>query len=363
MIYLAYIVLVFATLQLVVALSNLLFRQRLRPSADDFTGLVSVLVPARNEEATIGVLLSDLLKQDYPNIEIIVFNDQSDDRTEEIVARFAASDRRISLINSAGLPDGWLGKNHGCHTLAQHAKGEFLLFLDADVRVRGAVLGHSAAFARSHGLGLLSIFPRQEMASLGERSTVPIMNYILLTLLPLVLVMKSRFASLSAANGQFMLFDAHTYRRSFPHEKYRANRVEDIEIARFFKQDGIAVACLAGDGGISCRMYRGFGQAVEGFAKNVIHFFGNSYCIAFVFWLLTTLGFIPVFVSFGGETVLIYIAAVISTRLVVSAISRQSLWWNSILILPQQIALGMFMITSFVNTHKNSHQWKGRSIS
>ena len=118
-----------------VALTNLMVERNLPESENSSEELVSVLIPARNEENNIGNILTDLINQDHRNIEVIVFNDQSEDRTAEIVREFARIDNRIRLIESDGLPEGWLGKNYACHKLSQSATGKYLLFLDADVRV------------------------------------------------------------------------------------------------------------------------------------------------------------------------------------------------------------------------------------
>ena len=133
MIILAYIVLTFTGIQLIVALVNLLSETIIPPASGVSKKLVSVLIPARNEEKNIGLMLDDLLSQDYGNLEIIVFNDQSDDSTDKIVTEYTISDRRVRLINSPGLPQGWLGKNFACYSMATEATGSFFLFLDADV--------------------------------------------------------------------------------------------------------------------------------------------------------------------------------------------------------------------------------------
>ena len=363
MIYLAYFLFAFSVIQLLVALSNLLFKEELKNVNSNYKGLVSVLIPARNEEKNMGNLLSDLQKQDYENIEIIVFNDQSTDRTEEIVSKFAANDKRINLINSEDLPIGWLGKNFACYSASKRAKGEYLLFLDADVRVNKGIIINTIAIAEKHKLGLLSIFPKQQMETIGERLTVPNMNYILLSLLPLGLVLRSKFSSLAAANGQFMLFNAHTYSRTNPHEMLKNNKVEDIEIARYYKLNGIAVVCLTGDSSISCRMYSGFGEAVNGFSKNVINFFGNSFAAASLFWLITTLGFIPILISFDISILILYMLVLLSIRIIISVISKQNILLNILLLVPQQIAMGLFIYKAIENKFKNKHLWKGRNIS
>jgi len=236
MTFLAYIIIGFTVIQLLIVVVNLIFNQLIMNSNIHFNGCVSVLIPARDEEKNIANLLNDLQNQEYQNIEIIVFNDQSTDKTAEIVNTKSKTDKRIKLINSNVLPDGWLGKNYACHSLSQYAKGEYLLFLDADVRIKKDIITKTVQFSKNHNLGLLSIFPKQIMFTLGEQITVPNMNFILLSLLPLILVRKSKFPSLAAANGQFMLFNTDTYRKIMPHEKMKTNKVEDIEIARYYKK-------------------------------------------------------------------------------------------------------------------------------
>ncbi|MFA5735365.1 MAG: glycosyltransferase family 2 protein, partial [Proteiniphilum sp.] len=240
--YIACIILAFALLQLLVALVNLLFREGLPArEAKGEAGAktrqtVSLLIPARDEEANIGNLLGDLTTLTDRIQEIIVCDDQSTDNTASIVERYATVDSRIRLIRSEGLPDGWFGKNHACHCLAQEAAGDYLLFLDADVRVGEGVIDRSLQYVQRHRCDLMSVFPTQEMQTLGEKITVPNMQIILLTLLPLPLVRLSGFPSLSAANGQYMLFRHETYKELEPHGQFRMSRAEDIEIARHLKR-------------------------------------------------------------------------------------------------------------------------------
>ncbi|HNW51783.1 MAG TPA: glycosyltransferase family 2 protein [Prolixibacteraceae bacterium] len=360
---LATIVLCFTALQFLVALMNLLFAPRLKAGGEAFQGLVSVLIPARNEEENLRNLLSDLQNQEVQHIEVLVFDDLSTDGTAEVVAAFAAHDTRFRLIHSDGLPAGWLGKNYGCHCLSQQAKGEYLLFLDADVRVKNGIIRRAVNLAQKRRLGLLSLFPRQRMGSAGEWAAVPVMNFILLTLLPLALVHRSKFVSLSAANGQFMLFEASRYFETKPHEQFSNNKVEDIAIARYFKQKRIPVICTVGDHSLECRMYPGFREAVNGFSKNVISFFGNSFLLALLFWLITTLGFLAVSFAFPVSYLVAYIATVILTRILVSVTSRQPAGLNILFLIPQQISLGIVIFRAFINRIKKEYTWKGRTFS
>jgi cellulose synthase/poly-beta-1,6-N-acetylglucosamine synthase-like glycosyltransferase len=350
-------------MQFMVAAANLIFSQRFPKINPKINQLVSVLIPARNEEKNIGNLLTGLQIQDYKNIEIIVFNDQSTDKTAGIVKGFADGDKRIRLIESNGLPDGWLGKNHACFSLAKHANGTYFLFLDADVNIGNNIIQQTTYLAEKYKLGLLSIFPMQIMKTLGEETTVPVMNFILLSLLPLVLVRKTNFSSIAAANGQFMLFQSEIYRKFQPHEKMKTCKVEDIEIARYYKQIKIKVACLSGNSSITCRMYNGFSEAVYGFSKNIIQFFGGSFFTAILFWLVTSLGFIAILFSFSTYIFLLYLSGIILTRIFISIVSKQSVFRNLILAIPQQIMMGFIIFQAIVNTCKKQYSWKGRNIS
>lgn len=359
--HLAYIVLGFTALQWVIALSNMLFRQKLA-SGPPSSSLVSVLIPARNEAHNLPHLLNDLAAQDFERMEILVFDDQSDDDTPRITERFAEFDTRVKLIRSEGLPEGWLGKNHACHQLAKQAKGSYLLFVDADVRLGVDAVRKAVSTAERYSLGLLSIFPTQHMKSFGERVTVPIMNYALLTLLPLIWVRKSPFVSHSAANGQFMLFNADAYRTYWPHWKMKTKKAEDVAIARFFKRHHEKVAAMLGDTNIACRMYLGYHQATQGFSKNVVSFFGNSFALAFLFWIITSFGIVPVAYSFNTLISTVYLLSVVSIRIMVSIASRQSTVKNTLLLVIQQLVIGHLILLSIKYKLNKGYKWKGRNI-
>ncbi len=366
--YIACIILAFALLQLLVALVNFLFREGLPARAakgeggDQTTQTLSLLIPARDEEANIGRLLGDLTSISDRIMEIIVCDDQSADSTASIVEQFAAVDSRIRLIRGAALPNGWTGKNHACHRLAQEAAGHYLLFLDADVRVGEGVLDRSLQYMQRHRCDLMSIFPTQEMQTLGEKITVPNMQLILLTLLPLPLVRLSGFPSLSAANGQFMLFRHDTYKEMQPHRQFRMSRAEDIEIARHLKRHRRRVSCLTGIRGVRCRMYHTLPEAVEGFSKNVTHFFGNSSVAAILYWLVTTFGFIPFLIAGRWDGLLLWLAAALLTRIAASLTARMRVGDNQQLFLPQQLMLGAFILRSLINSRKKTFTWKGRKV-
>ena len=363
MIYIALFIIAFTAIQLLVALTNFIFRPKLKKQHAILHDLVSVMIPARNEEANILKLITDLQHQTHSHLEIIVYDDDSTDRTSALVSEMGRYDNRIRLIKSQGLPDGWLGKNNACHQMAQEAKGKYFLFVDADVRLGSNAISNTLQYLNKSKSALLSVFPRQIMQTPGERMVVPLMNFILMTLLPLILVRHTSFTSLAAANGQFMLFKADAYRKNSPHMQMRNEKVEDIQIARWFKKQKLKVACIPGTNEINCRMYSSYSDAINGFAKNIVMFFGNSYTLAFIFWLISTFGFVAILLSFQIHYFWLYLTVYISIRIIVSISSKQSII-NNILFIPlQQFSMGRIIYLSLKQKKMGAYEWKGRRIN
>ncbi len=359
----AYLVLIALSFQLFNVILNAITPIFLKEVNIKFnTPLISVLIPARNEENNISNILNDLINQEYENIEIIVFDDNSEDNTANIVKEFIKQDNRISLINSNVLPQGWIGKSYACNELSKKAKGEYFLFVDSDVRLRGTILTRAIHFSLMKTIDLLTIFPMQTMLSFGEKITIPNMNFILLSLLPLIFVRKSIFKSHSAANGQFMLFNSDIYKKLKPHEFAKNNRVEDIAIARYFKKNNKTVSTHLGDLDLRCRMYENYNQAIAGFSKNIAEFFGNSYIFAFLFWAINTFGFLFVYFAFGFDLMVIYLLSIAINRVIVAHLSKQCVVENLKLTIFQQYSFLIMLINSLKNKLNKSYEWKGRNI-
>ena len=357
-----YIILILTGILFLNVFLNLIFFQRL--NFDDIRGypLVSVLIPARNEEKNIKNILIDIQRQNYQNIEVLVFNDDSTDRTGEILENIAKHETRLQIIQSNDLPENWLGKNLACHVLAKKAKGDYLLFLDADVRAKNDLIKKTLAYCQKYDLQLLTIFPKQTMKTLGEKLTVPLMHYILLTLLPLIFVRKSPFVSHSAANGQFMLFEAKTYKKYFPHEYFKSEKIEDIRISRLYKSQKRKIACLTGTDEISCRMYYDFKESVNGFAKNIAMFFGNSYALAILFLMLNILGLVTLLCYSNWIYLIMYLVLLLSIRIIFSWVAKQNALMNILLFYPQMIVMLLIICKSITGKLRKRQIWKGRFV-
>lgn len=248
---------------------------------------VSVLIPVRNEEEHIGDLLDDLFAQSRLPDEIIIYNDASVDKTKLIVESYIENYPHIlRIIDGEELPKGWLGKAHACYHLGNAANCDYLLFLDADVRLHTCACAAIVDQMVKCNWCLLSAFPKQLMKTWGEKVVVPIMNIVLLSLLPLPLIRVKRFASLSAANGQMMCFERSVYIANQFHALVRQEKAEDIAIARIMKRLRLRMMCYLGGEVVSCRMYQDLKSSVDGFSKNLVLFFGGSVVAALLYWSL-----------------------------------------------------------------------------
>jgi chlorobactene glucosyltransferase len=229
--------------------------------------LVSVLIPARNEELNIKRCINSLLKQDYPNIEILVLDDNSTDSTSQIVKKLEKRDKRVKLFEGKPLKEGWLGKSYACWQLSKYAKGEYLVFTDSDTLHFENSISSLIGSLTINRLDGLSAVPRQIMVTLHERMVYIWVHFGILTLLPLILVKKSKNPLFSTANGQCILFKNDVYKKIGGHKSIRTEILEDIHISKQAKRLGYKFMVFDGSKNIHCKMYRNFSQLISGFSK------------------------------------------------------------------------------------------------
>ena len=357
----AFFVMSFIAVRMLISLINLLSRNSLPAGVPDNQPLLSVLIPARNEASTLPLLLDDLRETSYSNVEIIVCDDHSTDTTPEVLKSYSRQMDNLSYFKGEPLAEGWLGKNFACHQLAQRAKGDYLLFLDADVRITRNTPSKAISYIQKGRRTLVSVFPTQLMHSFGELSTVPIMNWVLLSLLPLPLVRHTRNPSLSAANGQFMLFDALNYRQNNWHMQVKGESTEDIALSRLIKKSGFGVATLTGGADVYCRMYESYYEAIGGFSRNVHQYFGNSRLIMLIFTLTILFGWLPVSLYLGWTGIKWFLMLVIANRVFIAMLSKQ----NSLSVFLHPLQMITFAVIAFRSLSlriKGHTEWKGRTI-
>ncbi len=229
---------------------------------------VSILVPARNEARNIRRCLESLLAQDYPSLEVIVLDDGSTDETPEIVAEMAQEDPRLRLVRGQPLPPGWMGKNFACDQLARLARGEWLLFTDADTVHRPNTVSWAVEAAQQNRADLVSLIPRAVTHSFGEEVLLPIIPFGIAGCFPLALGERLRLPFLTMAIGPFMLFRREAYQRIGGHRAVRGEIAEDVILARRMRRFGGRVTLLDGSEQVDVHFYHGFLETWRGLAKS-----------------------------------------------------------------------------------------------
>ena len=254
---LAYAALALALLPAVVTAVNLAFFRAPPPGRLAPPPKVSLLIPARNEEANIGDALRAALVSEGVELEVVVLDDGSTDRTAGIVAACMRDDARLRLVASPPLPRGWCGKQHACHVLANHAGHPLLVFVDADVRLAPDALMRIAGLLEQEGLDLASGFPEQQTGTLSEALLVPLIHVLLLGYLPIWLARRSRHPAFAAGCGQLMAVRRDAYRRAGGHGAIRNSRHDGLTLPRAFRRAGCTTDLFDATKLARCRMYRG----------------------------------------------------------------------------------------------------------
>jgi chlorobactene glucosyltransferase len=251
---------------------------------------VSICIPARNEEDVIGRCVQSLLKQEYDNYEVLVLDDNSDDRTPDILNELSSKNDRLKVFKGSPKPDDWLGKPWACHQLSKKASGDIFTFIDADVWVEPFTISKTVSGLKK--VDALTIWPQQELGSFIERLIVPSIMFSLVTLLPAVYVeRKPRWmpgilynlfkTEFLAACGQFMAFKRLSYQAINGHEGVKNQVVEDMELGKSLKRNNLVLTMRTGINSVYCRMYTSGSEVWQGFQKNFYAGFGNP--ITFIF--------------------------------------------------------------------------------
>ncbi len=366
--------LVFLALLNLIAWSNRFWFRRVERFPQPLTWpKLSVLVPVRNEEENILSCLTSLVRQDYPDFEVRVLDDDSSDDTAALVQRVAAHEDRLSYQRGADLPSGWLGKHWACQQLAEMAEGEWLLFVDADTTFAPGALRALVTAGMTEDADLLSAVPHEVLGSWGERLVLPFFLWANLTFLPLGLAYWLRSPELSFAVGQVMLFRRAAYVQLGGHGAVRDDVVDDLGLARQVKAAGLRWRLLNGGGVVRCRMYRNFGQVWHGLRKNMFAAFGyNKFIFAFIWLWMLLMTFEPLVLlglwaigSLPGGFSAVLAGAAAGLLWLTFFISYRRLGiagWLS-LFYPLTVALNVGVaLDSWLGSWRGTASWKGRQV-
>ncbi len=278
-----------AALPVVLSLLNLpRFRRTPAASAPSSRDRLSVLIPARNEAARIGPTLDAVRGAEDPELEIVVMDDASEDGTPAVVMERARQDARVRLAEAPALPPGWNGKQHACHALAQVARGDILLFLDADVHLESDALPRIRQFLDQSDAALVSGFPQQQTETFLERLLLPLVHFVLLGFLPFSRMQGTTDPAFGAGCGQLMVARRDGYEQAGGHAAIRNSRHDGIMLPRAFRKAGLGTDLFDASDLATCRMYENGPDVWNGLAKNATE--GMASPGAIVPWTLVLLG-------------------------------------------------------------------------
>ncbi len=236
--------------------------------------MISAIIPARNEETSIARAVESIAAQ--PEIgEVIVVNDQSTDRTGEILGELSERIPKLQVLAAGELPPGWVGKNHAVAVGAEAATGDWLLFTDADTFHHLGSARRALADAVDHSAVLVSYSPEQEMGTFWERAAIPFVYGRLASRYSFAQVNDPRRPE-AAANGQFLLILRDAYQAIGGHAAVASEILEDVALARRVKSQGYGIYFTTPIGIVRTRMYRSFGALWEGWSKNLYLLAGGS---------------------------------------------------------------------------------------
>lgn len=230
--------------------------------------LISVCIPARNEERNIRRCVESALGQDYPNLEVVVLDDRSTDATPTLLNEFASRDSRLISIHGSDLPAGWAGKPHALYQAAASARGEWLCFVDADTFLAPNALSSVLAKARETEADMFTVMTRQILGSFWEKVVMPlVMTALSVGFSPRKVNDPQRRDAI--ANGQFIFIKRSVYDAIGGHESVKDQIVEDKAISEQVKWNGYRLVVADGSQVVSTRMYTSLAEMWEGWTKNI----------------------------------------------------------------------------------------------
>ena len=373
-VFIFYILFAFSILVALLAVVNLFFIRRasISDSLKTQSALVSILIPARNEEANIGRCLYSLIDQSYKNIEIIILDDDSTDYTFSIAKEISKKDKRIKIVKGMPIEKDWLGKNWACHQLSSIAKGDMLLFIDADTKLQSKTIEETITEMEESDIDLITLFPKRVTSTSVDKIISVTVGWFIFSCLPILFSNKNPI--FSSAFGQYLLFRKGAYFSIGGHESIKDNILDDFELGRSITREGFNLKVFDGTDRISTFSYSSEREAIDGLSKSIFPFFSNRVVPFFLLWILfMAMSIVPVLVIFGDlfqirlsrskEVMAFLIWGSLTLSWVISSYrSKQGLLPGIFFPVVTTITaiLGIFSVLSFL---LNNVVWKDRNLS
>ena len=354
------VVLAFWLYALATTILNILLERRARASSLTHGPLVSVIIPARNEERSIGATVAAMLAQSYRDLEIIVVDDQSADRTAEILASF--DDPRLTVISGEETPPGWLGKPWALEQGSRRARGELLLFIDADIRYEPPAVASLVEALQQSGAAMLAALPHIEMRTLGEHAAMMMLPFTVYAFLPLWLSNRWNAVRLALGGGVGNLVRRADYDAIGGHSALHNAVIDDIGLAYQFRMHGRRTIAVVASDMISVRIYHGLREVVTGFEKNMFAFLETVPAALTLAILMVGLHILPFGLAAAGHPIAIASVAICTVvRLLIAIRGRYSIAGALFLHVPMAVIwLYILLQSTSMTIRRREIHWRGR---
>jgi glycosyltransferase involved in cell wall biosynthesis len=322
---------------------------------------VAVLLPVRNEAANIVELVASLKAQTgISDLKFYFLDDGSEDETLELLKREVAGDKRFSIAGGQQLPEGWLGKPWALEQLRSKVKADYIVNIDADVRLVPKAICVTINLLIDQKLDFVSPYPKQIAKSFGERMVQPLLQWSWLSTVPLRIAEKSGRASLAVANGQFFAVRESALTVVSGYSASKRAVLDDMELARTLLRNGFKGCVADGSHIATCHMYNSWAEVKAGYGKSLWSAFGSRLgsFIAIAFLFLT--GILPLLGAIAGFTTGFYaLEFVIISRIIAARVSRGR-FLDAFLHPISTLILIYLIIYSW--SARGKVQWKGRTL-
>jgi cellulose synthase/poly-beta-1,6-N-acetylglucosamine synthase-like glycosyltransferase len=322
---------------------------------------ISVLVPLRNEEENAVAIIETLAAQEnLSDVEFLILNDNSTDKTFELITSAARGDSRFKILQGSTLPDGWLGKPWALEQLSQSALGEVLVCIDADVRLSKTAIAAAVDSMHEHALDFFSAYPSQVARTFGERMIQPLLQWSWISSVPLAIAKRSSNPSFAVANGQFFAVKKSALMKSGGYSSIKAEVLDDMQMARVLLRNKFKGT--VGNGALiaQCHMYSSWSELRNGYAKSLWKGFGGVFGSIIAIALLVLTGIMPIVsAALGSPLGWFAFEAVLISRLISAKITRANLF-DSLLHPISSVLLIYLIIYSWLM--RGRIQWKGRAV-
>ena len=335
------------------------FQIRTPKATSELLDSVGVVVPMRNEAENVEGIVATLSAQDGP-FHFYLLDDNSEDKTLELLQRFTAGDSRFTVIKGAPLADGWIGKTWALQQLYEASSEDVLVSIDADVRLTNDAINKAVTSLRGARLDFLSPYPRQIAHSFGERLIQPLLQWSWLTTVPLRYAEGARQKSMAVANGQFFVVRRSALDSIGGYQSVKHAVIDDVFLARQLIAHGSSGTVIDGSDIAETRMYASWSEIEAGYGKSLNKAFGSIFGAIFVIVFLFVTSIAPLVLGLLGNPYgWLGFAAIVGSR-VLSAIKSRGSVVDSVLHPISIVALIYLIVYSYLM--RGTVQWKGRTV-